>query len=142
MNPLSCDRKNLAPSKKEIMRDLLSTEEAERRNRECKKRYYEKNKQTLREKTAALRLADPDYNRKRREQYRDKMALLIDEGLFQPAKRGRKRIYETPEEAMAVKKEQMKIGRARRAERLAAALKALNEKMIREDLGLSSEDSA
>jgi hypothetical protein len=123
------------------MRDLLSTEEAERRNRECKKRYYEKNKQTLREKAKALRLADPEYNRKRREHYREKMALLIDEGLFQPAKRGRKRIYETPEEAMAAKKEQMKIGRARRKERLAAALKALNEKMIREDLDLSSEDS-
>ena len=89
-----------------------------------------------------MRLADPDYNRKRREQYRDKMTLLIDEGLFQPAKRGRKRIYATPEEAMAVKKEQMKLGRARRKERLAAAFKALNEKMIREDLGLSSEDSA
>ena len=43
---------------------------------------------------------------------------------------------------LRVKKEQMKIGRARSAERMAAALKALNEKMIREDLGFSSEDSA
>ena len=123
------------------MRDLLSPEEAERRNRECKKRYYEKNKQKLQEKSRALRLADPDYNRKRKEKYRNQMALLIEEGLFQPAKRGRKRIYETPEEATVVKKEQMKISRARRAERMAAALKALNEKMIREDLGPSSEDS-
>ena len=124
------------------MRDLLSPEEAERRNRECKKRYYEKNKEKLREKSRALRLADPDYNRKRKEQYRKKMDLLIEKGLFQPAKRGRKRIYETPEEAMAVKKEQMKISRTLRAWRMAAALKAFNEKMIREDLGLSSEDSA
>ena len=37
--------------------------------------------------------------------------------------------------------EQMKLGRVRRKERLAAAFKALNEKMIREDLGLSSGDS-
>ena len=87
-------------------------------------------------------MADPDYNRKRKEQYRKKMDLLIEKGLFQPAKRGRKRIYETPEEAMAVKKEQMKISRTLRAERMAAALKALNEKMIREDLGPSSEDSS
>ena len=88
-----------------------------------------------------MRLADPEYNQKRRDSYRKKINLLIDAGVFQPVKRGRKRIYETPEEAAAAKKKQMKISQALRKERLAAALKALDEKMSREDRDPSSEDS-
>ena len=62
------------------MRDLLPRDEAERRNRECKKRYYEKNRDMLREKAKAARVADPQYNTKRKEQYRAKMQELIDSG--------------------------------------------------------------
>lgn len=127
--------------KTQVMRDLLPRDEAERRNRECKKRYYENNKQLLREKARAMRLADPEYNQKRRDSYRRKIDLLIDAGVFQPAKRGRKRLYATPEEAMAAKKEQMRISQALRKERLAAALKALDEKTSHEDREESSDDS-
>ena len=55
------------------MRDLLPRDEAERRNRECKRRYYETNRDMLREKAKAARVADPEYNTKRKEQYRAKI---------------------------------------------------------------------
>jgi hypothetical protein len=121
------------------MRDLLPREEAERRNQECKRRYYEKNKDLIREKGKAARAADPDYNIKRKEQYRAKIQELIDEGLYQPAKRGRKALYHTPEEAMEAKRLQMQASRARRAERLAMAITRLNQRRLGENL--SGEDA-
>ena len=124
------------------MRDLLPRDKAERRNRECKRRYYETNKQLLREKARAVRLADPEYNQKRRNSYRKRIDLLIDAGVFQPGKRGRKKIYATPEEAAAAKKEQMKISQALRKERLAAALKALDEMTSREAQAESSSEES
>jgi hypothetical protein len=121
------------------MRDLLPREEAERRNQECKRRYYEKNKDLIREKGKAARAADPDYNIKRKEQYKAKIQELIDEGLYQPAKRGRKALYHTPEEAMEAKRLQMQASRARRAERLAMAITRLNQRRLGENL--SGEDA-
>ena len=122
------------------MRDLLPRDEAERRNRECKRRYYETNRNLLREKAKAARAADPDYNLKRKEQYRAKIQELIDEGLYQPAKRGRKALYHTPEEAMEAKRLQMQASRARRAERLASATALLNQRRLGE--ALSEEEQS
>ena len=122
------------------MRDLLPREEAERRNRECKRRYYDRNRDLLREKAKATRVADVDYNAKRKEQYRAKIQELIDEGLYQPAKRGRKALYHTPEEAMEAKRLQMQASRARRAERLASATALLNQKRLGE--ALSEEEQS
>jgi hypothetical protein len=121
------------------MRDLLPRDEAERRNRECKKRYYEKNRDMLREKAKAARVADPQYNTKRKEQHRAKIQELIDEGLYQPAKRGRKALYPTPEEAMEAKRLQMQACRARRAERLAAAIARLNRRRLGENISEDEE---
>jgi hypothetical protein len=121
------------------MRDLLPRDEAERRNRECKRRYYETSKDMLREKAKAARVADPEYNTKRKEQYRAKIQELIDEGLYQPAKRGRKALYHTPEEAMEAKRLQMQASRARRAERLAAATARLNQRRLGEALSEESD---
>ena len=112
------------------MRDLLPRDEAERRNRECKRRYYETNRDLLREKAKAAREADPEYNTKRKEQYKAKIQELIDEGLYQPAKRGRKALYHTPEAAVEAKRLQMQASRARRAERLAAATALLNQRRL------------
>ena len=122
------------------MRDLLPRDEAERRNRECKRRYYETNRNLLREKAKAARAADPDYNLKRKEQHRAKIQELIDEGLYQPAKRGRKALYHTPEEAMEAKRLQMQASRARRAERLASATALLNQRRLGE--ALSEEEQS
>ena len=116
------------------MRDLLPRDEAERRNRECKRRYYETNRNLFREKAKAARAADPDYNLKRKEQYRAKIQELIDEGLYQPAKRGRKALYHTPEEAMEAKRLQMQASRARRADHLASATALLNQRRLGEAL--------
>jgi hypothetical protein len=121
------------------MRDLLPRDEAERRNRECKRRYYETNRDLLREKAKAARAADPEYNTKRKEQYRAKIQELIDEGLYQPAKRGRKALYHTPEEAMEAKRLQMQASRVRRAERLAAATARLNQRRLGEALSEESD---
>jgi hypothetical protein len=112
------------------MRDLLPRDEAERRNRECKRRYYETNRDLLREKAKAARAADPEYNVKRPEQHRAKIQELIDEGLSQPAKRGREALYHTLEEAMEAKRLQTQASRARRAERLAAATALLNQRRL------------
>ena len=119
---------------------MLPRDEAERRNRECKRRYYETNRDLLREKAKAARAADPDYNLKRKEQYRAKIQELIDEGLYQPAKRGRKALYHTPEEAMEAKRLQMQASRARRAERLASATALLNQRRLGE--ALSEEEQS
>ena len=118
---------------------MLPRDEAERRNRECKRRYYETHRNLLREKAKAARVADPEYNTKRKEQYRAKMQELIDEGLYQPAKRGRKALYHTPEEAMEAKRLQMQASRARRAERLASATALLNQRRLGEALSEESD---
>ena len=109
---------------------MLTREEADRRNRDCKKRYYETNRDTILLKAKVARDSNPDYNLVRRERYRQRMQELIDEGVYQPAKRGRKALYHTPEEAAVVKREQMQISRARRAERLAQAEALLQQKKL------------
>ena len=108
----------------------LTREEADRRNRECKKRYYEKNRDLILEKAKATRESNPAYNAARRQKYKDKLQELIDEGVYQPAKRGRKSLYHTREEALEVKHEQMKVCRARRAERIAEAEALLLQKKL------------
>ena len=119
---------------------MLPRDEAERRNRERKRRYYETNRDLLREKAKAARAADPEYNVKRKEQYRAKIQELIDEGLYQPAKRGRKTLYHTPEEAMEAKRLQTQASRARRAERLAAATALLNQRRLGDALSEEQSD--
>jgi hypothetical protein len=119
--------------------DPSARDEAERRNRECKRRYYETNRDMLREKAKAARVADPEYNTKRKEQYRAKIQELIDEGLYQPAERGRKALYHTPEAAMEAKRLQMQASRARRVERLAAATARLNQRRLGEALSEESD---
>ena len=111
---------------------MLKRDEAERRNRECKKRHYEQNRDMILEKAKAARQNDPEYNAVRRERYTAKMQELIDEGLYEPAKRGRKPLYHTPEEAQAAKREQMQASRIRRTERLAAAEAVLLQKKLGE----------
>ena len=106
----------------------LTREEAERRNRECKKRYYEKNKDLILGKAKAARESNPDYNASRREKYKEKLQELIDEGVYQPAKRGRKALYHTHEEALEAKRVQMRVCRAQRAERIAHAENLLLQK--------------
>ena len=99
----------------------LPREEALRRNRECKRLYSERNKDLLRAKAKAAREANPDYKEARKQKYRAKLQELIDAGLFQPSKRGRKPLYNTPEEARQVKRRQMKESRQRRSQLLAEA---------------------
>lgn len=103
-------------------RNVLPREEAERRNAECKRRYYERNKEMLLEKARLARQADPEYNTQRKIKRKQTMQQLIDAGVYQPAKRGRKRLYETPEEAHTAKKQQLKESHARRKERIAKAM--------------------
>jgi hypothetical protein len=43
-----------------------------------------------------MRLADPEYNQKDGIRIERKIDLLIDAGVFQPAKRGRKRLSREP----------------------------------------------
>ena len=57
---------------------------------------------------------------KKKETMKDLMEKLIEAGLFTKVKRGRKRLY-TPEEAMEVKKRQIKEGKARRQARILEA---------------------
>ena len=94
---------------------VLSREEALRRNRESKRLYSVRNRELLKAKAKAAREANPEYNTVRKERYRAKLQELIDAGLFQPLKRGRKPLYSTPEEAMEAKRRQMKESRLRRA---------------------------
>lgn len=108
----------------------LTKEEAERRNRECKKLYYEKNKELIQEKAKMARESNPDYNAVRRQKYQEKLQELIDEGVYQPAKRGRKSLYHTHEEALEAKREQMRISRTRRTERIAEAEALLLQKRL------------
>jgi hypothetical protein len=106
---------------------VLPREEALRRNRECKRLYSERNKDLLRSKAKAIREANPDYKEIRKMKYRAKIQELIDAGLFQPSKRGRKPLYNTPEEAREVKRRQMKESRQRRSQLLAEARALLEQ---------------
>ena len=99
----------------------MSREEVEQRNRACKQRYYEKNRAALLQKAKEARASNPDYNVVRRERYTERLQELIDEGVYQPAKRGRKALYHTREEALEAKREQVRMSRVRHAERLAHA---------------------
>jgi hypothetical protein len=107
---------------------VLSREEALRRNRESKRLYSVRNRELLRAKAKAAREANPEYNTVRKERYRAKLQELVDAGLFQPLKRGRKPLYSTPEEAMEAKRRQMKESRLRRSRLLAEARALLEER--------------
>jgi hypothetical protein len=107
---------------------VLPREEALHRNRERKRLYSERNKELIRAKAKAAREANPEYNTVRKERYRAKLQELIDAGLFQPLKRGRKPLYSTPEEAMEAKRRQMKESRLRRSRLLAEARALLEER--------------
>ena len=74
---------------------VLPRDEALRRNRECKRLYSERNREFLRAKAKAAREANPEYNNIRKQKYQAKLQELIDEGLFQPSKRGGKPLYST-----------------------------------------------
>jgi hypothetical protein len=103
---------------------VLPREEALRRNKECKRLYSERNKELIRERAKAAREANPDY---RKVRYRAKLQELIDAGLFQPSKRGRKPLYDTPEEAREAKRRQMKESRQRRSQLIAEARALLEQ---------------
>jgi len=127
---------------------VLPREEALRRSRECKRLYSERNKELLRAKAKAAREANPEYNAVRNQKYKAKIQELIDAGLYQPSKRGRKPLYTTPEEAKEAKRRQMKESRQRRSQLLAEARALLNERlaslMVMEDGQFydSSDDEA
>jgi DNA polymerase III alpha subunit len=106
---------------------VLPREEALRRNKECKRLYSERNKELIRERAKAAREANPDYNEARKVRYRAKLQELIDAGLFQPSKRGRKPLYDTPEEAREAKRRQMKESRQRRSQLIAEARALLEQ---------------
>ncbi len=104
-----------------MAREKLDPEEAQRRNRECRRRYNAAHREELLEKQRAARARDPEaYRAKRREQYHAMLDKLIDAGVFTPATPGRKRLY-TPEEAVEVSKRQRHESYLRRQERLNAA---------------------
>ena len=101
-------------------REKLDREEAERRNRECRRRYAEAHREELLEKQRIARMADPEtYRAKKREQYHATIDKLIEAGLYTPQKPGRKRLY-TPEEALEAKR-QRRESYLNRQERLNAA---------------------
>ena len=104
-----------------MARERLDPEEAQRRNRECRRRYNEAHKAELLEKQRAARMADPEAHReKRREQYYANIARLVEAGLYEPQKPGRKRLY-TPEEAVEVAKRNRRESYFGQKERLNAA---------------------
>ena len=104
-----------------MARERLDPEEAQRRNRECRRRYNLAHRAELLEKQRAARMADPEaYREKKREQYRASIGRIVEAGLYEPSKPGRKRLY-TPEEAVEVAKRQRHEGYLRRQERLATA---------------------
>ena len=101
-------------------REKLDREEAERRNKECRRRYNETHREELLEKQRLARMADPEtYRAKRREQYHAELDTLVEAGVYAPMKPGRKRLY-TPEEAVEVAKRQRRESYLRRQERLNA----------------------
>ena len=102
-------------------REKLDREEAERRNRECRRRYNEAHREELLEKQRIARMADPEtYRAKKREQYHATIDKLVEAGVYTPMKPGRKRLY-TPEEAVEVAKRQRQESYQRRKERIEAA---------------------
>ena len=104
-----------------MARERLDPEEAQRRNRECRRRYNEAHKAELLEKQRAARMANPEaYRNTKREGYRASIAKLVDAGVYEPGRPGRKRLY-TPEEAVEVAKRQRRESYLRRQERLIAA---------------------
>ena len=103
-----------------MAREKLDHKEAERRNRECRKRYAENHREEIREKERQKRMADPEVHRaKRREQYHAAMDKLVEAGLYENLRPGRKRLY-TPEEAAEVAKRHRHESYLRRQERLNA----------------------
>jgi hypothetical protein len=96
----------------------LSPEEAKRRNVESKERYRKAHQDEIREKR---RLATTDEKRaKVRDNVREKIAKLVEAGVFEKLTPGRKRLY-TPEEALEVAKRQRLESYHRRKERIEAA---------------------
>ena len=112
---------------------MLPRDEAERRNKNCKKLYYEKNREAILAKARDARQNNPEYNTVRRERYNTRIQELIDEGVYTRAKRGRKPLYHTHEEALIAKREQMRASRARRTECLAKAEALLMQKKMGND---------
>ena len=100
---------------------VLPREEALRRNRECKRLYNLRHAELIRARAKAAREANPGYNEARKKRQRAKVQELIDAGLFQPSKRGRKPIYAGPEEAKEAKRRQMRESRQRRSQLIAEA---------------------
>ena len=123
--PLCCASEKMFVVYKESM--VLPREEALRRNKERKRLYSERNKDILRAKAKAAREANLAHKEVRKEKYRARLQELIDAGLFQPSKRGRKPLYNTPEEAREVKRRQMKESRQRRSQLLAEARALLEQ---------------
>ena len=91
-------------------------DEARRRRLESRKRYRDSHAQELKEKRKLTNNTD-EMRAKRREEVRATLAKLVDAGVFQSLKRGRKRIY-TPEEATEAAKKQRQASYLRRKERL------------------------
>ena len=111
-------------------RVLLDREEAERRNKECRRRYNELHREELLEKQRIARMADPEaYRARRRELYHATVNKLINAGLYTPDKPGRKRLY-TPEEALEVAKRQRKESYLKRQERVNAAKLLLEQGVV------------
>ena len=105
--------------KHDMSREKLDPEEAQRRNRECRRKYYETHKDELREKQRVKRMADPEYKQTRREAYHEEIKRLVEAGVYAPLKRGRKPLC-TPEEATEVARGQRRESNLRRRERLEA----------------------
>jgi hypothetical protein len=111
-------------------REKLDREEAERRNKECRRRYHESHREELLEKQRQARMADPEtYRAKKREQYHATIDRLVEAGLYTLLKPGRKRLY-TPEEAVEVAKRQRQESYLRRHERLTAAKALLTQEGV------------
>ena len=111
-------------------REKLDREEAERRNRECRRRYHEAHREEILEKQRLARMADAEaFRAKRREQYHAPVQRLVEAGLYTPEKPGRKRLY-TPEEAVEVAKKQRQESYLRRRDRIKAALQLLEEQAV------------
>ena len=102
-----------------MTRDKLDPEEAARRNRECRKRYYEVHKTELAEKQRVKRVGNAEFLKSRREEHHENIKKLVEAGVYSPLKRGRKRLY-TPEEAVEVARKQRYESNLRRRERLRA----------------------
>jgi hypothetical protein len=107
-----------------MTREKLEPEEATRRNRECRRRYYETHRAELAEKQRMKRVGNEEFLKSRREAYHENIKKLVEAGVYTPLPRGRKRLY-TPEEAAEVAKKQRYESNVRRRERLNAGLAML-----------------